>query len=75
MKLDLKTIATFIGISASLAGIAGTWTLVQYRLDQLEQDQRGLAEDIRNISENVEEKGDEVRCLICGVHDIPCPGC
>lgn len=75
MNVDLKTIATFIGIAASLAGIVGTWTLMQYRLDQLESQQEDLKKEIEIVHQSVEKAGFDVKCLICDAHDIPCPGC
>lgn len=75
MNVDLKTIATFIGIAASLAGIVGTWTLMQYRLDQLEQQQAELQKELEIVHQSVEKAGLDVKCLICDAHDIPCPGC
>jgi sensor domain CHASE-containing protein len=75
MNVDLKTIATFIGIAASLAGIVGTWTLMQYRLDQLEQQQSDLQRELEIVHQSVEKAGLDVKCLICDAHDIPCPGC
>ena len=75
MNVDLKTIATFIGIAASLAGIIGTWTLMQYRLDQLENQQSDLQKELEVVHQAVEKAGLDVKCLICDAHEIPCPGC
>lgn len=75
MNVDLKTIATFIGIAASLAGIVGTWTLMQYRLDQLENQQSDLQKELEIVHQSVEKAGLDVKCLICDAHEIPCPGC
>lgn len=75
MKIDLKTLATVIGIVASLAGIIGTWSVVQYRLDAVEVKQEQLSKEIQNVETALQEKGDEVKCLICHTNNIPCPGC
>ncbi len=75
MNIDLKTLATVIGIVASLAGIIGTWSTVQYRLDEVEVRQAELSKEIKQVEEALHEKGDEVKCLICDTNDIPCPGC
>jgi len=74
-NFDIKTVATMIGVATALAGVVGTWTLMQYRLDALEEDQKALAEEVSSVSTDVEKKGEEVKCLICSAHDIPCPGC
>jgi len=74
-SFDIKTVATMIGVATALAGVVGTWTLMQYRLDALEEDQKALAEEVSSVSTDVEKKGEEVKCLICSAHDIPCPGC
>ena len=75
MNIDLKTLATVIGIIASLAGIIGTWSTVQYRLDEVEVKQVELSKEIKKVEEALHEKGDEVKCLICDTNNIPCPGC
>lgn len=75
MNIDLKTLATVIGIVASLAGIIGTWSTVQYRLDEVEVRQVELSKEIKKVEEALHEKGDEVKCLICDTNNIPCPGC
>jgi sensor domain CHASE-containing protein len=75
MNIDLKTLATVIGIVASLAGIIGTWSTVQYRLDEVEVRQVELSKEIKRVEEALHEKGDEVKCLICDTNNIPCPGC
>jgi hypothetical protein len=74
-NFDIKTVATMIGVATALAGVVGTWTLMQYRLDALEEDQKALAAEVASVSEDVETKGEEVKCLICSAHEIPCPGC
>ena len=75
MKIDLKTFATVIGIVASLGGIIGTWSVVQYRLDEVEIRQAELSKEIKKVEESLHQKGDEVKCLICETNNIPCPGC
>ena len=75
MKIDLKTLATVVGIVASLAGIIGTWSVVQYRLDAVEQRQMQLSKEIQDVESALQKKGDEVKCLICETNNIPCPGC
>jgi len=75
MNIDLKTLATVIGIVASLAGIIGTWSTVQYRLEEVEVRQVELSKEIKKVEEALHKKGDEVKCLICDTNNIPCPGC
>ena len=75
MKIDLKTFATVIGIVASLGGIIGTWSVVQYRLDEVEIRQAELSKEIKKVEESLHQKGDEVKFLICETNNIPCPGC
>ena len=75
MNFDLKIISLWVGLAASLSGIVATWAITQYRLDALEERQQQTSNDLKSLSVELNEKGDEVRCLICKAHKINCPGC
>ena len=75
MSLDVKSIATWIGIAGSLGGVAGTWMLLQYRLEEVEKTQQALSIQVEALREANQETGEEVKCLICAAHNIQCPGC
>ena len=72
---DLKTISIWVGLAISLSGIVATYSVMQYRLDELEKGQEKVVDDLQQLSVELNKKGDEVRCLICKAHEIQCPGC
>lgn len=74
-KFDIKTIATAVGLASALSGVAATWALMQYRTDQLEARVQTLEDDIEAGDIKIAEQAAELRCTICDVHKIPCPGC
>lgn len=74
-KFDIKTVATVIGLISSLSGVIATWTLMQYRMDQLEERVQSLETKIEEGDAKLVEQAKELRCTICDVHTIPCPGC
>jgi len=73
--ITLSQIATGIGLLVSFAGIVTTWSLMQYRLDQIEQEISTLQTQVSQLETDSAEQADEVKCLICRTHSIPCPGC
>lgn len=75
MNFDLKIVSLWVGLATSLSGIVATWTITQYRLDALEVRQQQTSNDLKSLSIELNNKGDEVRCLICKAHEIKCPGC
>lgn len=75
MNVDMKTVAIMIGLAISLSGIVATYAVLQYRLESVEKSQEKLVGDLEKLTIELNEKGDEVRCLICKAHDIQCPGC
>ena len=75
MNVDLKTISIWVGLAISLSGIVATYSVMQYRLDELEKGQEKVVDDLQQLSVELNNKGDEVRCLICKAHEIQCPGC
>jgi len=74
-NITLSQIATVIGLLASGAGIVTTWTLMQYRLDQLEVRLDAISAQTEALEKENAEQANEVKCLICQTHNIPCPGC
>lgn len=70
MTTDMKKhlISALAGLAGVLSGSAGTYKLMEYRLDRAE-------ERLAAVEATVEQTGDEVKCMICSAHDIPCPGC
>jgi hypothetical protein len=75
MNVDTKTLATIVGLMISFAGIVSTWTLLQYRIQQVENDNAKIKEDLENLTIEFRKKGEEVKCLICEAHKMQCPGC
>lgn len=63
-----QLISALAGLVGALGGSAGTFTLMEYRLDRAE-------ERIVALEATVEQTGDEVKCMICDAHSIDCPGC
>lgn len=61
-------ISALAGLAGALGGSAGTYKLMEYRLDSAE-------ERLAAVEATVEQTGDEVKCMICSAHDIACPGC
>ena len=74
-SITLSQIATIVGLLASGAGIVTTWTLMQYRLDQIEVRLNTIAATTEALEQENAEQANEVKCLICQTHNIPCPGC
>jgi prefoldin subunit 5 len=74
-SVDAKTISIWVGLAISLSGIVATWSVMQYRLEEVEKQQEKLVDDLQKLSQELNRKGDEVRCLICKAHEIQCPGC
>ena len=60
-KIDAKTIATIVGLLSSLSGVVATWTLMQYRMDKLEE--RGF---IERIADPVDRRALRVRQTVRG---------
>ena len=75
MNVDLKTISIWVGLAISLSGIVATYSVMQYRLDELEKGQEIVVDALQQLAVELNNKGDEVRCLICKAHEIQCPGC
>jgi outer membrane murein-binding lipoprotein Lpp len=74
-SISLSQIATGIGLLVSFAGIVTTWSLMQYRLDQIEKELSTLQTQVSQLESDSAAQADEVKCLICRTHSIPCPGC
>ena len=70
MTADTKNqlISALAGLAGVLGGSAGTYKLMEYRLDRAEQ-------EIAALREQVDQTGDEVKCMICSAHSMACPGC
>jgi hypothetical protein len=64
-----QLLSAVIGLVGAFGGSAGTYKLMEYRLD--------LAESkITSLEEKIETTGTEVKCLILDVHEVPIrPGC
>lgn len=75
MNFDIKLIAGVVSLLICFAGIASTWALLQYRIEQLEKEHQQLAVEMKNLSLEFGRKGEEVKCLICKAHEMQCPGC
>ena len=74
-KLDVKFLISLAGLLGSLSGIFGTWALLQYRMDQLEARLDKMESRQGDAEKATMEQAYEIRCQICQVHSIPCPGC
>ena len=71
----IRTFATIIGLLVCFAGVISTWTVLQFRINELEKDNAELKEEVKFLTVEFRKKGEEVRCLICEAHKMRCPGC
>ncbi len=74
-RIDTKTLLMLVSMGVNFTGVIGTWAVMQYRLDDLEEavstlEKRVSATEAANI-----EQIERVKCLICEANDIRCPGC
>lgn len=74
-RVDTKTVLMLLSMAVNFTGVIGTWAVMQYRLDDLEEavstlEKRVSATEAANI-----EQIERVKCLICEANDIRCPGC
>ena len=74
-KIDAKTIATIVGLLSSLSGVVATRTLMQYRMDKLEERVASVEGKAADGEKALVDQAKDLRCTICEVHTIPCPGC
>ena len=72
---QIRTVATIVGLLVCFAGVVSTWTMLQFRMDELEKDNKELKEELKILTVEFSKKGEEVRCLICEAHKMRCPGC
>jgi len=63
-----KLISALAGLLGAFGGSAGTYKLMEYRLEQAEA-------RLETLDATVKKTGDEVKCMICDAHDMACPGC
>jgi uncharacterized protein HemX len=75
MNLDLKNLSTVIALIGVGAGIAGTWAVMSYRMDELQKRVEHLENTLERVQKENEAQVEEVKCLICKTNNIPCPGC
>ena len=75
MNIDLKTFTTIVGLLICFSGLVSTWVLLQYRIDELEKDTQETNEELKKLTVEFRDKGQEVHCLICQAHKMQCPGC
>jgi len=73
--MDWKEASTILGVLGALSATAGTWAVMQHRIEQTEARVRRLESRVDDLSTALTTASDEVRCLICDAHAIPCPGC
>lgn len=74
-KIDAKTIATIVGLLSSFSGVLATWTLMQYRMDKLEERVASVESRAADGEKALVDQAKDLRCTICEVHMIPCPEC
>jgi hypothetical protein len=75
MTLDLKTFSTVITLLGVGAGLAGTWAVMTYRMEELQKRVDHLEVTLAAVQKENESQVEEVKCLICKTNNIPCPGC
>lgn len=64
-----QLISALVGLVGAFGGSAGTYKLMEYRLDKAE-------EKIASLEKEIKETGTEVKCLIYDVHEVKIrPGC
>lgn len=75
MRFDLSTISQVVGLAILASGIVATWSLLKYRVDELETRVKEQEIKIEQQEAKNAQQVAEVKCLICQAHNIPCPGC
>jgi len=82
MQVDLKNVAIVLGVGASIIGMITAWNDVRFRLQKVEEEQQEQtvmieqqSEDISQLREELDAKGEQLKCLICNVHKMECLGC
>ena len=68
MTLDIKTITGAIGLLVLLAGAAGGYATLNYRVAALEN---AAASDNAQVVGAIEQ----LTCFVANLHDVPRPGC
>lgn len=63
-KIDLRVVATIIGVLGAIAAAAGSWYVNDYRLTQLEKQ-----------NDKVMQQVADVKCLVAEVHQLKLPEC
>ena len=54
MNFDIKVVAGVVSLLVCFAGIASTWTLLQYRIDQLEKKMPYWKQILKNFLMNLD---------------------
>ena len=72
---NFKTMISWLPLLAAGGALAGGWALHGYRLDALETQQTKIADQLDELESQNQQRGDEVKCLICDAHGFQCPGC
>ncbi len=75
LRWDPSTVSQVIGLAILASGIVATWTLLKYRVDELETRVKELESQVAAHETRNAQQVAEVKCLICQAHNIPCPGC
>ena len=82
MQIDLKTVAIALGVGGTIIGMITTWNDVRFRLEKAEEEQQEQtvmieqqSEDIASLRDELDKKGQQLKCLICSVHEMECLGC
>jgi hypothetical protein len=75
IKATLEKAALIAGLATAIGGTVSNWAVNQYRIDEIEAQNKELERELRLLRDEFHNQGEHVKCLICKAHDMECPGC
>jgi hypothetical protein len=82
MEIDLNKAALVLGVGGSIIAMITAWNEVNFQLEKMEEKQEEQTtlieqqdEDISQLREELDAKGEQLKSLICNVHKMECLGC
>jgi type II secretory pathway component PulL len=82
MQLDLNKAALALGVGASIIAMITAWNEVNFRLEKMEEKQELHLKQVEQQEQEIDKlrselngKGEQLKCLICSVHNMGCLGC
>lgn len=80
--IDLKHVSIVLSVLGGVVAPVATFTTMKVQQEQLTRDVDSLTDEVNSLESAVErleaeldDAGDEVKCLICTTHELGCPGC